>query len=273
MARGLGETTCLLSVCGEASNTRKCICALTRASVKPAVPLDAISTSTMARVHIRALAALRRTRLTSPSCPSAWQPNPGRGSTYRRGNSVQRIGTTADLTPAYAFHRLFLQYLQSGWTAERWVLKAPAHLFGLSALLAVYPDAHIIQTHRDPLAVAPSFASFTVAMRRALSSVVEPVAVARDQAQLWARAVDHAIRFRDSKPRSSAQFCDVAYRDLIDDPMGTVRRIYGQFHLPLTETAQSAMRHFLMRDGSRRRTPHAYALEEFGLNRREEERR
>jgi len=33
------------------------------------------------------------------------------------------------------------------------------------------------------------------------------------------------------------------------------------------------MRHFLMRDGSRRRTPHAYALEEFGLNRREEERR
>src|SRR5215831_7243845 len=95
MARGLGETTCLLSVCGEASNTRRCICELTRASVKPAAPLDAISTSTMASVHIRALTALRRTRLTSPSCPSAWQPNPGRGSTYRRGNSVQRIGTTA----------------------------------------------------------------------------------------------------------------------------------------------------------------------------------
>src|SRR6516162_1348361 len=95
MARGLGETTCLLSVCGEASNTRRCICELTRASVKPAAPLDVISTSTMASVHIRALTALRRTRLTSPSCPSAWQPNPGRGSTYRRGNSVQRIETTA----------------------------------------------------------------------------------------------------------------------------------------------------------------------------------
>jgi hypothetical protein len=26
MARGLGETTCLLSVCGEPSNTRRCIC-------------------------------------------------------------------------------------------------------------------------------------------------------------------------------------------------------------------------------------------------------
>src|SRR6516162_586814 len=49
----------------------------------------------MASVHIRALTALRRTRLTSSSCPSAWQANPGRGSTYRRGKSVQRIGTTA----------------------------------------------------------------------------------------------------------------------------------------------------------------------------------
>src|SRR5215472_7057810 len=97
MARGLGETTYLLSVCGEASNTRRCICELTRASLKPATALDAISTSTIASVHIRALTALRRTRLTSPSCPSAWQPNPGRGSTYRRGNSVQRIGTTAEV--------------------------------------------------------------------------------------------------------------------------------------------------------------------------------
>jgi hypothetical protein len=52
----------------------------------------ASSRCTMASVHIRALTALRRTRLTSPSCPSAWQHNPGRGSTYRRGNSVQRIG-------------------------------------------------------------------------------------------------------------------------------------------------------------------------------------
>jgi hypothetical protein len=32
---------------------------------------------------------------TSPRCPSAWQPNPGRGSTYRRGKSVQTTGTTS----------------------------------------------------------------------------------------------------------------------------------------------------------------------------------
>ena len=32
---------------------------------------------------------------TSPRCPSAWQPNPGRRSTYRRGKAVQTTGTTS----------------------------------------------------------------------------------------------------------------------------------------------------------------------------------
>ena len=33
---------------------------------------------------------------TSRRCPSAWQPNLGRRSTYRRGNSVQTTGTTSE---------------------------------------------------------------------------------------------------------------------------------------------------------------------------------
>src|SRR6516164_5887138 len=98
MAKALGVTMCLLSVCGEASNTRRCTCGLMRASVKPATPLDAISISTIPSVHIRALTARRPIRPTSPCCRSARRPNPGRGSTHRRGNSVQRIGTTATAT-------------------------------------------------------------------------------------------------------------------------------------------------------------------------------
>src|SRR5215471_1941338 len=95
MARALGATTCSLSACGEASNTRKCTCGPTRVSAKPAAALDATSIFTMPNVHIRALTAPLPIRLTSPSCRSARQPKPGRGSTYRRGNSVQGFGTTA----------------------------------------------------------------------------------------------------------------------------------------------------------------------------------
>src|SRR2546427_8776466 len=49
----------------------------------------------MAGVHTRALTAPRPIKPTSPRCHSAWQPNPGRGSTYRRGKSVQTTGTTS----------------------------------------------------------------------------------------------------------------------------------------------------------------------------------
>jgi len=43
---------------------------------------------------------------------------------------------------------------------RRWVLKNPSHLFALDALLAVYPDALVIQTpplaaHGDRLRVQP----------------------------------------------------------------------------------------------------------------------
>ena len=76
-------------------NTRRCICGPMTALPKPVAALDAISIFTIPSVHIRALTAPRRIRPTSPRCRSARQPNPGRGSTYRRGNSVQRFGTTA----------------------------------------------------------------------------------------------------------------------------------------------------------------------------------
>ena len=66
-----------------------------------------------------------------------------------------------DLRPSYRYHRRFLQHLQWRWRGERWILKAPAHLFGIEALFDVYPDAGVILTHRDPLEVVGSLASLT----------------------------------------------------------------------------------------------------------------
>src|SRR5204863_8184616 len=53
----------------------------------------------MAAVRIRALTARPPIKLTSPRCLSAWQPNLGRGSTYRCGESVQTTGPSSQNTP------------------------------------------------------------------------------------------------------------------------------------------------------------------------------
>ena len=98
-ARALGGTTSSSSGCGAASNTRRCICGPTTASARPALRSAATWTSTMAGDHTRALTAPHPIKPTSPRCPSAWQPNPGRRSTYRRGKSVPGRTTMNDPPP------------------------------------------------------------------------------------------------------------------------------------------------------------------------------
>ena len=94
-AKGLGGTTSSSSGYGAASNTRRCICGPTTASARPALRSAVTLISTTQDVHIRALTARHQIKPTSLRCPSAWQPNPGRGSTYRRGKIVQTTGTSS----------------------------------------------------------------------------------------------------------------------------------------------------------------------------------
>src|SRR5215207_6874432 len=98
MARALGATTSSSSGCGAALNTRRSICEPTTASARLALRSAAISISTTAADHTRALTAPHPIKPTSPRCPSAWQPNPGRRSTYRRGKIVQTTGTSSSFS-------------------------------------------------------------------------------------------------------------------------------------------------------------------------------
>ena len=65
-----------------------------RRNHSPAFKAD-ISTSTIAVAHIPALTTAPRIRPTSIFLRSARRPNPGRGSTYRRGIFVQTTGTSS----------------------------------------------------------------------------------------------------------------------------------------------------------------------------------
>ena len=58
----------------------------TTASARPALRSAATSTSPIADGRIRALTMPRPIKPTSTRCRSTWQPDPGRGSTYRGGN-------------------------------------------------------------------------------------------------------------------------------------------------------------------------------------------
>src|SRR5205085_2010725 len=112
-----------------------------------------------------------------------------------------------DLRPAYQFHRQFLQHLQQRKAAERWVLKAPAHMFAARALVATYPDALFVQTHRDPIEAIASVSSLVAILRAIFSESIDPVQIGRDAIDYWAEALKTFISERDRLP--AERVCDL----------------------------------------------------------------
>lgn len=175
-----------------------------------------------------------------------------------------------DLRPAYAVHRRALQHLQWGCAKERWVLKAPAHLFDLEALFSVYPDAGIVMTHRNPLEAAASNASLTAALRSAFSDEVDLLELGPECSRRWAEAVNRATLYRDNGNALSDRFLDVHYADLLKDPIGTVRKVYAYFELPIPVEMEENIRAFLLQNPQNRFGRHHYRLEDYGLSVEEE---
>jgi hypothetical protein len=161
-------------------------------------------------------------------------------------------------------HYRMLQHLQAKRPGSRWVLKAPGHLFALEGLLARYPDARIVHTHRDPLRVMASMASHATVLRRAFSDHAVPNEIAADWADRWARALERFLAVRDRAP--PGQFLDVAYDDIERAPLETVERVYAFLGWPLTREARAAMNGFLAANPKNKHGVHRYTLEQFGLD-------
>jgi hypothetical protein len=149
----------------------------------------------------------------------------------------------ADMTPAYAQHRLALQTLQSRQPTERWVLKTPNHLWHLEALLAAYPDARIVWTHRDPGPVITSLASLANAGQRPLTSRTDPRPTAEEWKRKCAFALHSAIAFDEKEDDGWCQH--LHYDALMADPLGTVRALYASFGGEVSDLHARRMEAFL----------------------------
>jgi len=180
-----------------------------------------------------------------------------------------------DTTPAYAYLKKQLQFLQwqkrqRGQHAERWILKSPHHIHAMDALFAVFPDAKVIQTHRDPLETIPSMSSFAHTIWNIYSDQADP----RDAARLWsakfARGMGDAIKVRERMPDD--RFLDVWYLDAVKAPMEVANTIYPFINMPLTQTAERQMHDWISRNQREQRAPHLYSLEKMGLSKAQLER-
>ena len=136
-------------------------------------------------------------------------------------------------------------------------------MFALDALLQVYPDALVIQTHRAPREAIASVCSLAAQASAGWSATFCGEVIGRDQLETWARGLDRFTAVRAT--RDPAQFYDVAYDGFVADPVGTVEAVYRHFGLTLSDRAAAAMRGLHERSGGGARPVHHYALADFGL--------
>jgi hypothetical protein len=170
----------------------------------------------------------------------------------------------ADVVPAYRFERQFLQYLQSARRGQHWILKTPGHLMWLDALLEVFPDAMLVQTHRNPTEVLASVSSLMCAMRGSVSDAVDPHEVGREQLDAWVWGLERTMEVRDRLPAD--RVVDVRYEDTVHDPVGTTQRIHDHLGLEVTPAVEQAVRSYLADNPRDKHGSHRYTLEEFGLD-------
>jgi hypothetical protein len=147
----------------------------------------------------------------------------------------------ADLHPAYAWQRRFLQHLQLGCPSRQWVLKSPDHVYGLDKLFTVFPDALIIQTHRNPFEVLKSSCHLTQVLHGLYARPGDAEQLAARESQVLAEALDRFVDFRDARPELAGRFIDVRYEEIVSDPLAVIRRIYERFGMSLTRVALGRM--------------------------------
>ncbi len=168
----------------------------------------------------------------------------------------------ADMAPAYAQHKLALQALQSAQPTERWILKTPNHLWHLEALLAAYPDARIIWTHRDPGPVVTSLASLANAGQRPLTSRADPRPTAEEWKRKCAFALGSALAYDEKAGDGWCQH--LAYDTLLDDPLGAVRTLYRHFGDEVSDLHARRMEAFLEQRPQDAFGRHRYDPADFG---------
>jgi hypothetical protein len=145
-----------------------------------------------------------------------------------------------DMEPAYRYHRRVLKLLQHKCPPRRWFLRTPPHLFGLAALLKVYPDARFVMTHRDPVKSVPSMCSFMHHFRRVFVDNPEPDRFGPAQSRLWARTLQRALDIRSRA--GEERFFDVSHRRQTIDPAEQVRALYAEFGWQFPEALEARVR-------------------------------
>jgi hypothetical protein len=122
-----------------------------------------------------------------------------------------------------------------------WVLKSPVHLARFDELFAVFPDATVVQCHRDLTSSVPSAAALTEAMRAPYCDAPDPLAAGRYVMDLLGHALDSNLEARARWRQAGKTILDVEFADVVADIDAVTRRIFVQAGIHYSATTGVAL--------------------------------
>jgi len=169
----------------------------------------------------------------------------------------------SDHSAGYAYFRKVLQTLQWLRGGDQWVLKAPMHMENLGPLLKAFPDATIVQTHRDPAAATVSLSSLTCYGIRSYFDHPNPLLVGENISAIVERLLQGICRDRDP---DDGRYVDIQFRELMADPIAAIRRVCAAAGHGLSATAEQRMRQWIADNPKGKHGGHDYAAADFGID-------
>jgi hypothetical protein len=172
-----------------------------------------------------------------------------------------------DQTPSYRYLRTVLKVLQWLRGGRRWVLKSPQHLEQFGPLMAIFPDATYVVTHRDPTSVTVSMATMIAYTSRMAVERVDSVAIGR----YWSERCEDLFRscVTDRHLLPADHSIDVLFHDFMDHDLDTVASIYALADQPLPESSLAAMKAFSATHPRGRHGTITYQADILGIDRTE----
>jgi len=169
-----------------------------------------------------------------------------------------------DQTGAYRTLKVLLQALQWLRGPRRWILKSPQHLDQLGPLLAVFPDARIVHTHRDPVRVVASMCTMLAYGLRMQSERVDPLAVGRVWGERIAAMLQASLRDRALVP--DGQALDLPFAAFMQDEIAAALRVCAFAGLAHDTSVRRRFEAYQAANPRGRHGTIDYQLTDFGLD-------
>lgn len=177
---------------------------------------------------------------------------------------------TQSLESSYRWLKSLLQFLQwqdeRGPRKRRWILKAPLHLGRLDEIFTVFPDATVIQCHRDPVKAITSAAALAEAMRGLYSDRIDGPEAGRFALTLLAHDMARCLPDRAKWEGAGKRFIDVPFAMTAEHAVDTCGVICDRLGVAYGDEQRARVSHWDEANPPFKHGNFDYGLDYYGLS-------